>query len=65
MLEQPRMPDDLDAAIQQIQCAERALAAQQLDQIVRQLAELAESARSLVGPIEPTPQNHAIDLKPS
>jgi len=65
MLDRLQIPDDLDAAIQQIQFAERALAAQQLGQIAKQLAELAESARSLVGPIEPTHPNHTIDHNPS
>ena len=65
MLEQPRMPEDLDAAIQQIQLAERALAAQQLIQISGQLAELAKSALSLVGPIEPTGPNHTGELPTS
>lgn len=59
MQERSHLPNDLDAAIQQIQSTERALATQQLIQIAGQLADLAKSAKSLVGPIEPSDPDHA------
>lgn len=62
MLEPPHMPNDLDATIQQIQSNERALASQQLIKIAGQLADLAKSAKSLVGPIEPLNSNHIGDF---
>jgi hypothetical protein len=65
MLERSHLPNDLDATIQHIQSAERVLAAQQLIQIASQLADLAKSAQSLVGPIGPLPANNSLDLPPS
>lgn len=64
MLERSHLPNDLDATIQQIRSTERALAAQQLLQIAGQLADLAKSAQSLVGPIEPSARNQSLELPP-
>lgn len=62
MLERSQLPNDFDATIQQMRSTERAIAAQQLLQIAGQLADLAKSAKSLVGPIEPSARNHSPEL---